>query len=122
MVGFAILTLKLERIYPKWGLFITMKKVNLKTKMNIPDIIKEFDGLFGTIKHRGFPQTAIKAFIAVSLTSLLNEIVVEVEGKQRSHEEVGAAPRDYAVGSENRAFGFNSALREVAQLIKAKIQ
>jgi hypothetical protein len=41
--------------------------------MNLPDftqsVLERFDEQFGTIRHRGFPQNAIKSFI----TSILKE-------------------------------------------------
>lgn len=60
--------------------------------------------------------TDIEAFIAQELT-LLVELV---EKTRRSKDAEGIAPNDDAVGSENRAFGYNACVDNVAAIIRAR--
>ena len=62
-------------------------------------------------KHKFFATSfEIQHHNLTHTIKLLEGIVEDMEGRKVSKEQVGIAPADNAVGSENRAFGCNNAL------------
>lgn len=69
------------------------------------------------------PEKArIKSFLTSSHRTLLEAMLREIEGNKRPEYAVGDAPGDNAVGSEQRAFGYNLALSDLTKLIQQALQ